>query len=86
MAKKTPKLKVTYSLDLETVRVLERAAVRWGVSKSEAVTRALRAVELDDVAQQLALVDQLQAASAGDVRAADRRIAALRAERRASRR
>ncbi len=38
-----PKLKATYSLDAETMRVLERVAARWGVSKSEALRRAIRA-------------------------------------------
>ncbi len=39
----TPTVKSTYSLDLETVRALERLAKRWEVSKSEALRRAIRA-------------------------------------------
>jgi len=81
----TPKVKVTYSLSVETLRVLESAAARWGVSKSEAITRAIAAIELDDVEHRLALIDTLQRAAAIDVAEADRRIAALRAEREASR-
>jgi Arc/MetJ-type ribon-helix-helix transcriptional regulator len=37
-----PKIKATYSLDEDTVRLLERVAGRWGVSKSEALRRAIR--------------------------------------------
>ena len=36
-----PKVKGTYSLDVETVRRLEEVARRWGVSKSEALRRAI---------------------------------------------
>jgi hypothetical protein len=86
MAIRTPRIKATYSLDVDTVQRLEQAAAHWGVSKSEALTRAIRAIAIDDVAARLALVDALHAASDGNVKAADRRIAALRAERRAGRR
>jgi hypothetical protein len=37
-----PKIKATYSLDTDTVRLLERLAARWEVSKSEALRRAIR--------------------------------------------
>ena len=37
-------IKSTYSLDVETVRSLERMARRWKVSKSEALRRAIRTV------------------------------------------
>jgi hypothetical protein len=37
-----PKIKATYSLDQETVHLLDRVASRWGVSKSEALRRAIR--------------------------------------------
>jgi hypothetical protein len=39
----TPKIKATYSLDVDTVRALEHTARRWNVSKSEALRRAVRA-------------------------------------------
>lgn len=35
-------IKSTYSLDLESVRVLEALAQRWNVSKSEVLRRAIR--------------------------------------------
>ena len=38
-----PKIKSTYSLDVETVRTLESLARRWNVSKTEVVRRAIRA-------------------------------------------
>jgi len=36
-------VKSTYALDVETVRALEEMARGWGVSKSEALRRAIRA-------------------------------------------
>ena len=39
----TPTVKTTYALDVETVRALEGMARRWGVSKSEALRRTIRA-------------------------------------------
>lgn len=36
-----PKIKVTYSLDVDSVRALEDLARQWGVSKSEALRRAI---------------------------------------------
>ena len=39
----TPKIKSTYSLDVETVRTLESLARRWNVPKSEVLRRAIRA-------------------------------------------
>jgi hypothetical protein len=36
-------VKATYSLDVETVRTLERLAKQWDTSKSEALRRAVRA-------------------------------------------
>jgi len=38
----TQTIKTTYALDVETVRALEKMARRWGVSKSEALRRAIR--------------------------------------------
>ena len=36
-----PKIKVTYSLDIDSARGLEELARQWGVSKSEALRRAI---------------------------------------------
>jgi hypothetical protein len=43
-----PRVKGTYSLDQSTVQLLERIAERWGVSKSEALRRAIRAAAAAD--------------------------------------
>jgi hypothetical protein len=37
-----PKVKAPYSLEAETITMLEQIATRWGVSKSEALRRAIR--------------------------------------------
>lgn len=37
-----PKIKGTYSLDVDSVRALEELARQWGVSESEALRRAIR--------------------------------------------
>ena len=50
-----PKIKATYSLDEDTVRLLERVAGRWGVSKSEALRRAIRAAADSDAGSSPAL-------------------------------
>lgn len=53
----------TYALDPETVRILEEAARRWGVSKSEALRRAIRtAAGREPVSPRSAIhaLDQLQ--------------------------
>lgn len=44
----TPKIKVTYSLDPETVRRLEKLAQIWDTSKSEALRRAIRGADVPD--------------------------------------
>jgi hypothetical protein len=80
-----PKIKATYSLDAETVRLLERLARQWDVSKSEALRRAIRASAAEPRANAAtAALDRLQqslgmteAVAAGWARHA-------RAERRAS--
>jgi len=38
-------IRSTYALDVETVQALDRMARRWGVSKSEALRRAIRNAE-----------------------------------------
>lgn len=37
-----PKIKATYSLDQDTVEMLERLARRWNTSKSDALRRVIR--------------------------------------------
>jgi predicted transcriptional regulator len=39
----TQTIKTTYALDVETVHALDELARRWGVSRSEALRRAIRA-------------------------------------------
>ncbi|MEE4331747.1 MAG: ribbon-helix-helix protein, CopG family [Wenzhouxiangella sp.] len=56
-------VKSTYSLDLATVRDLERLARRFGTSKSEVLRRAVRALaqqEPDLAAQSLQALNELQ--------------------------
>jgi hypothetical protein len=56
-----PKIKATYSLDEETVRLLERLARQWDVSKSEALRRVIRAVATEPRANDAtAALDRLQ--------------------------
>ena len=60
----TVTIKSTYSLDVESVRALEDLAGRWGVSKSEALRRAIRSEAGRQPAKgrdALAALDQLQA-------------------------
>ena len=59
-----PKIKSTYSLDVETVRTLESLARRWNVSKTEVVRRAIRAAageKSQRAGERLAALDKLQA-------------------------
>ena len=80
-------IKNTYSLDVETVRALEEMARRWGVSKSAALRRAIRATaeqNLPSSPDALAALDALQrrlALSPAKARAWSRR---AKSERRAS--
>ncbi|GJG85855.1 hypothetical protein tb265_10360 [Gemmatimonadetes bacterium T265] len=83
-----PKIKGTYSLDPSTVGELEQVAKRWGVSKSEAIRRAIHAaaegVRSAHVTTRLDLFDQLQQSLGLDQAAADAWVADVRAERDAS--
>lgn len=91
-----PKIKATYSLDVETVGALERVARRWGVSKSEALRRAIQASDAsattpatasggeDTTNPRLAAFRRLQRIMNLDAAAADAWIADIRAERAAS--
>ncbi|MDH3405067.1 MAG: ribbon-helix-helix protein, CopG family [Acidobacteriota bacterium] len=58
-------IKSTYSLDVETVRQLERMASHLGVSKSEALRRAIRAAARENALEErdaVAALDELQRA------------------------
>jgi hypothetical protein len=79
----TPKVKVTYSLSVETLRVLESAAARWGVSKSEAITRAIQAIDEPVSEDRLMRFRQWQTAMGLDAEAAARWAEEARAERKA---
>lgn len=79
-------IKGTYSLDVDTVQNLEQMASHWGVSKSEALRRAIRttAQALPSEASPLDALDELQRSlnlSPAKAQAWSRRV---RMERRAS--
>jgi hypothetical protein len=80
-------IKTTYSLDVHTVRTLERMARRWKVSKSEALRRAIRLAaeqrdpRADDGARALDELQQSLALSREDGRRWERQVGL---ERRAS--
>jgi Arc/MetJ-type ribon-helix-helix transcriptional regulator len=79
-------IKSTYSLDVQTVRILERIARRWNVSKSEALRRAIRSaagspLPIDDRLQAL---DQLQRSLRLSPAKRRRWVETARTERRAS--
>ena len=59
-------IKVTYALDPETVKLLESMARRLGVSKSQALRRAIRSAARvrGDATASLSALDRLQAAAA----------------------
>ena len=69
-----PRIKATYSLDQDTVRLLERIAQRWGISKSEALRRAIRSAaaaervaipaigKLNEIQEEIALTESVAAA------------------------
>ena len=80
-------IKSTYSLDVDTVRTLERLAQRWKVSKSEALRRAIRAASgegAEDASDGLQALDQLQRSLKLTPARARAWAAAVRRERRAS--
>lgn len=59
----TSKIKATYSLDVETVALLERLARRWDMSKSEALRRLIRegaANPLENAARRVAALQRAQ--------------------------
>ena len=81
-----PKIKATYSLDQETVQLLERVSRRWGVSKSEALRRVIHASAQTPAGKgsATAALDRLQKAAPLGAAAAARWQRQLRTERRAS--
>ena len=57
-------IKSTYSLDVKSIRRLEKLAQRWNVSKSEVLRRAIRTAALDGIpgdGAALGALDRLQA-------------------------
>jgi hypothetical protein len=80
-------VKSTYSLDLETVRALEELARRWGVSKSEALWRAIRSAAGEGLSEQsdaLKALDELQRSLGLSSSKAGAWANQIRAERRAA--
>jgi hypothetical protein len=80
----TTTVKSTYSLDVETIRALEDMARGWGVSKSEALCRAIRSASRGssrEDSKALAALDALQRSLNLDRRAATRWAKRSRAER-----
>lgn len=56
-------VKSTYSLDVESIRTLEKLAQRWNLSKSEVLRRAIRIAAIDGIpgdGAPRAALDQLQ--------------------------
>ena len=81
----TPMIKATYTLDAHTMRVLERVAKRWGVSKSEALRRAIKASEdlPAEEDERVTALAELQSRAAVDAKSARAWVKQVRAERRA---
>ena len=87
MGMATMTVKSTYSLDVETARALEDMARRWGVSKSEALRRAIRAARrgpAPGAPKALAALDALQRSLDLESRTAARWEKRTRSERRAA--
>ncbi|MBK8594290.1 MAG: ribbon-helix-helix protein, CopG family [Holophagales bacterium] len=83
----TATVKATYSLDPGTICRLEEIARHWGVSKSEALRRAIRAAAAGPAAgpsEPLAALDALQRGTALTPAATKAWAAQARKERRAS--
>jgi predicted transcriptional regulator len=87
MAKMT--IRSTFALDPETVDALDGLARRWRVSKSEALRRIVRVAfsveRMDDSADALAALDELQVLLGLDAAKADEWGRRVRAERDAGR-
>ena len=82
-------IRSTFALDVETAESLDRLADRWGVSKSEALRRAVAAaatVEGADAASDAAAaLEALQKRLGLDAEKAEAWVASVHAERKASR-
>lgn len=79
-------IRSTYSLDAETVDLLDQLAAKQGTSKSEALRRAIRLAagqEADSPEDPVALLEAFQREMALTQEDADRWIAEVRAERQA---
>jgi hypothetical protein len=83
----TPQVKATYSLDVPTLKVLERMAKRWGVSKSEALRRAIHAAATlpSEPDPRLDALNELHATAALSPPEAEAWSSSVRDERRAAR-
>lgn len=79
-----PKIKGTYTLDVETVRTIEELARNWGVSKSEALRRAVRGASLQSTSSRLEALTQLQESLDLSPAKAGAWIRSVRSNRRAS--
>ena len=55
-----PKIKSTYSLDVETVRTLESLARRWNVPKTEVLRRAIRAAAREESPDERSALESLR--------------------------
>jgi hypothetical protein len=80
-------IKSTYSLDPQTVSALEEMARRWGVSKSEALRRAIQAAAseiLPDGSDARDALDELQGSLSLNVVKARAWIKRVRSERQAA--
>jgi hypothetical protein len=75
----------TYALDPETIRRLEEVARRWGVSKSEALRRAIRSAATSGTPerQKMESLKKLQASLGLTRQSADAWIEDVRRERKA---
>ena len=80
----THTVKGTYSLDVPTVRALERLAKRWDVSKSEALRRAIQIAEQSAPDEAVRALDRLQRSLALTKTAEDGWLRSMRREREAS--
>jgi len=82
-------IRSTFALDPETADSLDRLAGRWGVSKSEALRRAVAAAAVvegaDAASDAAAALRDLQARLGLDRRKANAWVRSLEAERRAGR-